>query len=534
MQQGEAVQMVVKVVDSDGFEMDSLVTFTSKDTGIVVMGPTAVAHSRGRAGQTEIVVSAAGLTRTIQATVRGKLAAVQLFPSPSILQQLDSVQITARAIDQSGVVMPSTISEFTVGDSTVATISSTGMLRSLGPVGPVSVFAKASFTNGEYIGGTTFEIVPVADRILAPQTLEIGEGTSGVIDATVLDRLGDALPDASITFTTLNQSLIRTTAAGVVYSLAGQGATSVRVTSGPASVNVATTVVPFTTSAWNLTASIPAPGAFALASSASGLFVTSSPQNVPTRGSWSDAAPPFALAAGPSGHGVAADSRFETAYFTSPGTREVVALSIANGQILWRLSFSDLAPMDVLVDHGDTALYLAGDFGVVRSVDTRSRATRWSTVLDHAASRLRRHPSQPWLLVMGEGSVTIVDHQSGAIVRRLATPAIQHADFSPDGTELYVLRGRTLHMLNPVDERELRKVRLKCDPYEFIFSAGGDEVFATCPYGFSAASELLVIDAAAARIRKRVPLRGLSHKVSRPSSRILLVSSLSGWVDVVR
>jgi hypothetical protein len=160
--QDDGVQVGVKVVDQYGFLLpDTGVTLTARDTSLLtVLLPSRVARAHGRSGQTELVVSAGSLSRSIPVVITQVLSAISFVPHPTTIAQFDSIRLMPTARDARGDQVAGAAFAYSTSDSSFATVSPDGVVRARGRIGDFTIAVVASHLGKSFSGGIAITIVP--------------------------------------------------------------------------------------------------------------------------------------------------------------------------------------------------------------------------------------------------------------------------------------------------------------------------------------------------------------------------------------
>lgn len=145
----------------------------ARSTGSTVRGTT-----------TPIAVALLGavLACTEASTSTRVPAAIHLTPSDTSISQDGAVQLRASLVDSSGGVISGQTIRFVSRDTTIATVSSSGLVRSSGPVGATVVTASAGLLSDS--AKVTVLDSALAGRVLLPgQGFGIGVSSTGVVYA---------------------------------------------------------------------------------------------------------------------------------------------------------------------------------------------------------------------------------------------------------------------------------------------------------------------------------------------------------------
>ena len=159
------------------------------------------------------------------------------------LEQLDSAQLIPSVVDAGGTLISGIPVTFESTAPTVVSVSSIGVVKSLGPAGSGEIRVK---------GAGLTRMVPVtvsavADSlVVSPNPLVVAQLGTVQINARVIDRAGADVPQAPITFLASDTILINVSSTGSVKSRGPSGLASITVASPgfAAVVPVAVTQVP--------------------------------------------------------------------------------------------------------------------------------------------------------------------------------------------------------------------------------------------------------------------------------------------------
>ena len=159
------------------------------------------------------------------------------------LEQLDSVQLIPSVVDAGGTLISGIAVSFESTVPTIVSVSSIGIVKSLGPAGSGEIRVKG--------GGLTrtvpVTVTAVADSlVVSPNPLVVPQLGTVQINARVIDRAGAEIPQSTITFLGSDANLITVSSTGSVKSVGPAGIASVTVSSPgfAAVVPVAVTQVP--------------------------------------------------------------------------------------------------------------------------------------------------------------------------------------------------------------------------------------------------------------------------------------------------
>lgn len=229
LQQLDSTQVVPSVLDANGVLMSGVpVTFQSADPAIATVSNVGVITSTGPAGATTITARALTLTTTIPVTVRVVATKLTLEPSPGVVEQKATLQLTARLLDRTNTPVPSAPITWTSSDTTILRVSTTGLATSVGPAGQVAVTARS----GDFFATSTVAVTQLATAIrVSPGSVRIGRGRTIKLAPQLLDAVGVVIPNfTTFSYSSLNPSLVTVSADGVVTAASALGIGSIRIT----------------------------------------------------------------------------------------------------------------------------------------------------------------------------------------------------------------------------------------------------------------------------------------------------------------
>ena len=129
------------IVNEAGDTLTGIATdFHSNNTGVVTVDAFGLVRSVGPLGSTTITVTAAGIQRTVSATVFGVPGVFTLTPTDTFMFQGGAVQLTATLLDTGGIVIPGATVTYTATGP--VSVNTTALVTSLGPAGEASVSAN--------------------------------------------------------------------------------------------------------------------------------------------------------------------------------------------------------------------------------------------------------------------------------------------------------------------------------------------------------------------------------------------------------
>ena len=154
-------------------------------------------------------------------------AAIILIPNHPRLPQGLTLQLTATVVDASGRAIDGKTVHYSSSDSATVTVSATGELHAIGPLGTAQVTADLD-------GLTTSVDVEITQRIVSlavtPESLAINPGLTAFLQVSLKDFAGnDVYPVGVVTFTSHNTGLVTVSTGGFVEAGNATGNTTITV-----------------------------------------------------------------------------------------------------------------------------------------------------------------------------------------------------------------------------------------------------------------------------------------------------------------
>src|SRR6267378_1347660 len=167
---------------------------------------------------------------------------IRLDVSPSSVQLVrnDTVRLSVTALDGDGHLVTGVAVAFASDDTTIATVSNLGLVRSGTVLGSTIVRVR---------GGGAFTDVPVtvtgtATQVtVSPPDTAIAAGATVQLTATARDGFGDPVSGASYQWSSLNPTVATVSATGLVHSEGRAGIATIQATTGTISGAAQVTVL---------------------------------------------------------------------------------------------------------------------------------------------------------------------------------------------------------------------------------------------------------------------------------------------------
>lgn len=239
--QSTTFPLQVSVTDEMGRLLTGIaVTFASRNETIVTVSAIGMVTSVGPAGSTEVVISAASLTKVVPVRVDAVPSRIVVTPDPAVLPQRATLQLNPSLRDLADGVIAGAVFMFSSSRPNIATVSAMGLVTSLGPAGETTVVIQSGTVSTSVQVAVTQ--LPTSIRVV-PNPIRISRNSTLQLQATILDAVELPIVGSTVTFSTTFQPLVTVSTSGLLTSFASLGSGSVTVTSGSLTVQVPFTVV---------------------------------------------------------------------------------------------------------------------------------------------------------------------------------------------------------------------------------------------------------------------------------------------------
>ena len=144
LNQKQTLQLQAQVVDAVGTPIPgATINFFPFNASMISVSPTGLITSLGPAGTTNLQLSTPTLNRTISVVVNQVASDLLVAPSSIRIAKNGKAQLVATIVDAVGAAMPSGSVTWTSNDQSIVTVSSTGVVTSVGPLGSTSITVKS-------------------------------------------------------------------------------------------------------------------------------------------------------------------------------------------------------------------------------------------------------------------------------------------------------------------------------------------------------------------------------------------------------
>lgn len=529
--QRQSAQLVPSVLNKDGeLVTGAVVTFRSSDTTIVRVDATGMVTSVGPAGHAEVVLRSGELSKTVPVTVTPTAKGLTLSPSPGVLRQRETLQLTAALVDEVGTPVPNPQLSFSSSNTHVATVSPTGLVTSVGPAGQVTIFV----VSGEFSAQATIAVTQVATSLeVTPSDIVLGQGGQLQVTATVLDAVGAVFPDQPITYSASPSSVISVSPSGVLTSAGPLGTGTLTVRSGSLQIDVPVTVVARTHPAGILagtTTGLNEVWAVAISPTGSRFYAINLNGNLAA-----GTLPGFGVTTSPSGRSLTTAVLFDNtgsrAYVVGDGG--VTVIDAQTDAVLGTIAIPDRA-IDAVMSRDGSTLYVGGGTPTVYFVDLASGTiARSIPVPGNGIVHVALHPSQPLLYASTPdgGRVGEIDLRTFNVRSFQVSGRPQALAVSPDGTEVYVANDGNTYGLNVItlSTGAVSSVPLGCSTYGMVQTPDGAQLYLGCP------GAVKIVDRATLTLAGTIATGGMPRRLAvTPDGKTVLVANQSGWIDFIQ
>lgn len=178
------------------------------------------------------------------------VSSVTITPSPATVALGGTVQLTANVLPENAT--NKTVTWTNMGNPALFSVSSTGLVTALGPVGSTGTIGAIAKDNG-ISGTTTVEIVsvevPVTSVSVTPATATINEGSTVQLTANISPSNAT---NKNVTWSSNNTSVATVNSSGVVTGkTSGTAAITVKTNDGNKTATCTITVSELPTAKWN-------------------------------------------------------------------------------------------------------------------------------------------------------------------------------------------------------------------------------------------------------------------------------------------
>jgi uncharacterized protein YjdB len=242
---GQSAQATAILKDASGNSLTGrIITWQSSDAAVATVSNTG-AISGVAAGSATITASSEGKSGSAGLTVTAippvPVASVTVSPATPSVQAGATVQLSAVTKDASGNVLTGRPITWTSSNTSVATISGSGLVTAI-----IAGSATITATSGTVTGTAALTVtapapVPVATVTVTPAAPSVQVGATVQLSAVPRDANGNVLTGRTITWSSSNNSVATVSSSGLVGALVA-GTVTITATCGGAAGTASVTV----------------------------------------------------------------------------------------------------------------------------------------------------------------------------------------------------------------------------------------------------------------------------------------------------
>ena len=236
---GESMPLTAEVRDRNSQSMGgTTVTWSSNDTLVASVDASGLVTAVGY-GSATITVSSGETSGTATLTVKQTAATVTVTPDSAAATALgDTVPLAAEVRDQNNNVMETAVLVWSSSDTSVASVDASGLVTAVG-IGTATISASSVDASGT--ATLTVEQIAVTVTVTPDSTAVTALGDAVPLAVDVLDRNGQTMAGATLTWASSNTSVASVDASGLVTAV-GSGEATITAFSGEASGTATLTV----------------------------------------------------------------------------------------------------------------------------------------------------------------------------------------------------------------------------------------------------------------------------------------------------
>lgn len=527
----DTTRLSVNALDGAGHLVTGVaVTFESSDTTIATVNNVGLVRSGSVIGRTTIVVSGGGASTMVPIRVIPTPAGVRIAPPDTTIRGTHTLQYRGAVVDGSGDTIPDLVLSWRSNDTTVATISATGLATAKPTAGTTLITAQ-------YRAYAAFAVLRVAtpgipvDITVSPGDTAIVSGHSVQLTATARDAFGD-LASTPVTWESLDPLKATVSSAGLVHSEGPSGVVGIRASSGSVSrtavVTVLDTIVSGRTKVRNR--------AYAAGISPTNVaYVSQSDLALILRWNLVSQRVNDSVTVGSIPTEMAFNSTGSRLYVTNQGSGTISVIDVAANTVIDAIPVGN-RPFEVIVEPGDSILWT----GKIDSLYGIRLATK------EIIARFQIGDVGNGVAIADDTVLYVSTHNSGTVVEiNLRTRARgrtfnvggipQKLVVSPDGSELYIANeSGYIQFWDLASGTQIgSNLTLPASAYGLARRASNGLLYATSAY--FGGGYIYVIDPVTRALLHSALVGGSTrHVVFTADGSIGLVPNENGWVDFIK
>jgi len=165
------LQLDAKLLDLVGDPIPGApLTFTSSNSAVLTVSATGLVTSVGPAGQANVIVTSTTLSAHTAIAVTQVAHSLVVSPNPVRLGQQGPIQVNVNVLDAVGAEIPGLPATFAAAPASLLTISSTGLLAAVGPLGSGTVTVNSAGLSRE-VPVTVVEVSHPVGTVVATKVI---------------------------------------------------------------------------------------------------------------------------------------------------------------------------------------------------------------------------------------------------------------------------------------------------------------------------------------------------------------------------
>lgn len=418
--QKDTLTLVAKVVDAIGNPIAGApIAFASTDTNIAKVSATGLVTSVGPSGGVTISVSSGALVTPVPVVVTQVPTTLKPSVSQLTMGTGTQEQLGVQVLDAIGQVIPNSSISFVSDKTSVVTVSSSGLLTSVGPTGTANITVKSGALSANVVvtvlptshpAGTIVATLPL------PSAFGVAISSQGVLYASELTGSLGRVDLPTLSFDAIIPTALGNTLDGVAFNAQGSTAYVAGASGGLGIIDVASNT---------LTGTVAPPsgfgGAFSVALSPNGNLVYLGGSDAVFAIDPDAKTVDATIAVGGTANHMALHPTMPFLYVSLVDANQVVEINTQTNTIARTFNVGEV-PQGVAVSLDGTELYVAQESGSL-TIITLATGAETSVSLGVGAFGLALSPdgAQLYISASQDGKVVILDRISLAVVKTITT-----------------------------------------------------------------------------------------------------------------
>lgn len=257
---GSSTQLTASVLSSSGAPLsDRTISWTSSNSAIASVSQTGMVSAVAVGGPVTITATCEGKSASASITVTpvppAPVASVVVSPPSATIIIGSTTQLTASTLDNNGNVLEGRSITWSSSNSSIASVSGTGLVTAVAVGGPVTITATSEGKSGS--ATVTVTAVPVGIVMVNPPSASIIVGSSVQLNATTFDSIGVELFGRTVTWSSSNTNVATVSASGLVVGVTPGAPVTITATSEGRAGTAVITVLPVPIASITITPSAP-------------------------------------------------------------------------------------------------------------------------------------------------------------------------------------------------------------------------------------------------------------------------------------